>query len=195
MLPGERDKPNSNRIPDGTNPNRISGFGEEALNARAEIGHAGVETGWVEHKACDECADEVVRRSTGGRLLRRRWSAARLDQRDRSLTSVFCSLQPFENDHLCRDDLRVVMRHAMDRGLLVLGAARAERVAHHVCALKIQENLEKPTAARLPERGVACFKRARGRPQITSAVPRITVAWLDRNPPLPWASASLASLT
>jgi hypothetical protein len=34
--------------------NRISWFGEEVLNARAEIGDDGVKMGQVEHKACED---------------------------------------------------------------------------------------------------------------------------------------------
>ncbi len=37
-------------------------------------------------------------------------------------------LQPFEDDHLGRHDLRAVLFHAADRRLLTLGPARAQSV-------------------------------------------------------------------
>jgi hypothetical protein len=38
----------------GAHQHRISWFGEEVLNLRAEIGDDGVKIGQVEHKACEE---------------------------------------------------------------------------------------------------------------------------------------------
>ena len=42
--------------------------------------------------------------------------------------------EPYERDHFDRHDVGAMPRHAPDRGLFALGAARADRIAHEVDA-------------------------------------------------------------
>ena len=53
--------------------NQISWFGEEVLNARAEIGDDGVKIGQVEHKACEDLRSGKLSRGNAAHNKICRW--------------------------------------------------------------------------------------------------------------------------